>query len=373
MNKHFALTLGLIVLLGLPIGSLALSRDEVKGDTVSPVQSQANGRTVGLSSFQSPLPTPLASPTPTRGVGRNCRESRAGIPDGRVVALSSDCQISDFETQAQLLANKYGDPNDPNRFLPPTDPRSRTRPKLSFAPDRIIGPDDRIQINDTTTFPWTTMVKIQGQWNDVEFFSCSGWMLGPSTVVTAGHCVYSFAGANTYAYNVIVTPALNTDAPNPRPFGVCRALRGWVLLPWYDNGDSGYDYGVYDLGCRIGYQTGNLGMKMILGSANGTYEALTGYPSDKGGTTMWSAGGTVQESQARLFFYDNDMMSGQRGAPVWVTDPACNPCAIAVNAQEYAPPTLNSGPRITLEAFNFFLVRREFIAQLAYLPLCLNE
>lgn len=168
MNKHFALTLGLIVLLGLPIGSLALSRDEVKGDTVSPVQSQANGRTVGLSSFQSPLPTPLASPTPTRGVGRNCRESRAGIPDGRVVALSSDCQISDFETQAQLLANKYGDPNDPNRFLPPTDPRSRTRPKLSFAPDRIIGPDDRIQINDTTTFPWTTMVKIQGQWNDVE-------------------------------------------------------------------------------------------------------------------------------------------------------------------------------------------------------------
>jgi len=287
MNKHFALALGLIVLMGLTIGSLALSRDEVKGDTVSPLRSQSNGRTADLSSFQSPLPTPLASPTPTRGVGRNCRESRAEIPGGRVVALSSDCQISDFETQAQLLADKYGDPTDPNRFLPPFNPRAHPRPKLSFAPDRIIGPDDRIKISDTTVFPWTAMgtamVKIQGQWNDTETFSCSGWMLGPSTLVTAGHCVYSSGGANTYAYNVTVTPALNTDAPNPRPFGVCPALRGWVLLPWYDNADPGYDYGVYDLGCRIGYQTGNLGMKVIPGSANGTYEAVAGYPGDKGG------------------------------------------------------------------------------------------
>ncbi len=373
IKKHFAFALGLVVLIGLTLGSLGLAGDEVKGDAVSPAQSQSNKRIVGLSSFQSPLPTPSASPTPTREVGRDCRELRAGIPDGRVVTLSSDCQINDFETQAQLLADKYGDPTDPNRFLLPFNPHAHSRSKFSVAPDRIIGSDDRIKISDTTVFPWTAMVKIQGQWNDSETFSCSGWMLGPSTLVTAGHCVYSSGGANTYAYNVTVTPALNTDAPNPQPFGVCRALRGWVLLPWYDNADPGYDYGVYDLGCRIGYQTGNLGMKVISGSANGTYEAVAGYPGDKGATTLWSAGGTIQTSQTRLFFYDNDMMPGQSGGPVWVTDPACNPCAIAVNAHEYAPPTLNSGARITLEAFNFFLVRREFIARLAYLPLCLNE
>jgi len=256
--------------------------------------------------------------------------------------------------------------------MSPSYPRSEKNTENGFEPLRVIGPDDRIKINDTTVFPWTTVVKIEGQWNGTDFFACTGWMLGPSTVVTAGHCVYNFLGTKTYAYNVTLTPALNTDSPNSKPFGSCHMLRGWVLTPWYNNGDSGYDYGVYDLGCTIGYQTGNPGMKVISGSGNGTFEALPGCPGDKGGTTMWTSGGTVQQSQTRLFFYDNDMTSGQSGAPVWVTPPTCNPCVIAVNAQEYAPPTLNSGPRITTEAFNFFITRQQFIAKLVYLPLCVK-
>jgi len=224
-----------------------------------------------------------------------------------------------------------------------------------------------------TGFPWTTIVKIEGQWDENSFFECTGWMLGPSAVATAAHCIYNFITTKTYAYNITITPALNTDSVNPRPFGSCRILRGWVLTPWYNNGDSGYDYGVYDLSCRIGYQTGYLGLKVISGSGNGTYEAVPGYPGDKGGTTIWTSGGYVQESQTRLFFYDNDTTGGMSGAPVWVTDAGCNPCAIAVNAQEYDPPTLNSGPRVTLEAFNFFIVHREFVVSLSYLPICIKE
>ena len=197
-------------------------------------------------------------------------------------------------------------------------------------------------------------------------------MLGPSTIVTAGHCVYNFQDTKTYAYNVTITPALNTDSPTPKPFGICRMLRGWVLTPWYNNGDSGYDYGVYDLGCTIGYQTGNPGMKVISGSGNGTYEAAPGYPVDKGGTTMWTSGGTIQESQTRLFFFNNDTSAGMSGGPVWVTEATCNPCVVAVDAQEYDPPTFNSGPRITTEAFNFFITRQQFIAKLVYLPLCVK-
>jgi V8-like Glu-specific endopeptidase len=111
------------------------------------------------------------------------------------------------------------------------------------------------------------------------------------------------------------------------------------------------------LGCTIGYQTGNPGIKVVSGSGNGTFVVLPGYPGDKGGTTMWTSGGTIQETQTLLFFYDNDTAESESGAPVWVTEPMCNPCVVAVNAQEYAPPILNSGPRITTEAFNFLLSR----------------
>ena len=198
-------------------------------------------------------------------------------------------------------------------------------------------------------------------------------MLGPSTVVTAGHCGYNSGNTETFAYIVTVTPALHTDSANPKPFGACSTFTELVLTPWFNNGDPGYDYGVYDLTCRIGYQTGNFGIKVIAGSGDGTFAALPGYPGDKGGTTMWTAGGTVQQSQTLLFFYDIDMTSGESGAPVFVTDPLCNPCVIAINAQEYAPPTLNSGPRVTVDVFNFLISSREFIAQLVYLPLIVRE
>lgn len=89
---------------------------------------------------------------------------------------------------------------------------------------------------------------------------------------------------------------------------------------------------------------------------------------------MWSSLGHITSSTSLLFFYDNDMTSGQSGSPIWdYQDPYCYLCVIAVCAQEYDPPTMNSGPRVTSTAFNYFLTEQQFVAQSAYLPIILRD
>jgi glutamyl endopeptidase len=291
------------------------------------------------------------------------------IPKDRVVAVYSDGHFVDFNQ----VATQYSDIVsiiENSMFVPPTYPENSSSP----SPLRIIGDENRFQIQDTKVFPWTTVVKIEGQWDANNSFTCTGWMLGPSTVVTAGHCVYNFIGTKTFAYNVTITPALNTDDANSMPFGSCRTLNESVLTPWFDNGDGGYDYGVYKLACRIGQRTGNLGFKIVSGEGVGTTTALTGYPGDKGGTTMWASLGSITSSTPTLFFYDNDMMPGQSGGPVWdYSDPNCHVCGVAVNAQEYDPPAMNSGPRINETAFNYFLTEQQFVAHMIFLPLVVRD
>ncbi len=289
----------------------------------------------------------------------------ASIPNDHIIAIYNDGTISEFNLNIDQYSEKVTFFENAF-FIPPFFPEN---PNLS----RIIGEDDRFQINDTKIFPWTTIVKIEGLFQGNIPFSCTGWMLGPSTLVTAGHCVYDFTETKSFAFDVTITPALNSDDMNPSPFGMCTTYRESVLSPWYLDGDAGYDYGVYRLSCQIGYQTGNLGFKVISGDGIGTSIALTGYPRDKGGTTMWATLGSVLSSTPLLFFYDNDATQGQSGGPVWdFTDPNCYVCVVSISAQEYAPPTMNSGPRINQTAFTYFLAEQQFIIEMVFLPLVIR-
>lgn len=322
-----------------------------------PIESSPN------ESIHSAYPAPLLNPTqePTK-------IAQSTVPVDRIVGITSDGQISDF---TQNLGPLYGNVITINgsKYVLQKIPERQNGP----APMRIIGSDDRFQIQDTTYFPWDAVVRIEGKFAANRSFYCTGWMLGPSTVVTAGHCVYDYEGIKTYAYDVKITPGYNSAAMNPAPFGSCIALQGIVMPPWIASGDIGYDYGVFKLGCRIGIQTGNLGYKTIIGNGVGTSTLLTGYPVDKGGTTMWAGLGSITSSDSNSFYYDNDEMGGQSGGPVWdVLDPNCL-CVVAVNANAFDPPTMNQGARINDIAFNFLLSSQQFIASQVFLPIIQNQ
>ncbi|MEW6649654.1 MAG: trypsin-like serine protease, partial [Chloroflexota bacterium] len=251
------------------------------------------------------------------------------IPADRIVIVTSNGKIEDLQLNSMFdiftITNEDGSqavPPHPGNVqgdrIPPEDPKM----------ERIIGTDDRVKITNTKGFPWRAVAQIKGNFIDGQNFLCSGWMLGPSTVVTAGHCIYS-RSVQRFAYNVTIIPGYNGEDSNSTPYGKCTTLIGKVLSPWFINGDIGYDYGVYKLACRVGEVTGNLGFRTTAGTGVGIFEAVVGYPGDKGGETMWSGGGFIISSNDWSFYYDNDTMGGQSGGPVWVTDPNCNPCAIA--------------------------------------------
>lgn len=294
------------------------------------------------------------------------------ISTDQIVIVTSNGKVEDLQLDSMLdilsIHNKDG-----SQVMPPnTGNLHETSQPENPMVDRIIGTDDRGKITNTKVFPWKAVVRIEGNFVEGHFFKCSGWMLGPSTVVTAGHCVYS-RSEQRFAYNVTIKPGYNGEDPNSTPYGTCTTLTSKVLSPWFNNGDIGYDYGVYELACRVGAVTGNLGFRTTAGTGIGIFEAVVGYPGDKGGETMWSGGGSITSSNDLSFYYNNDMMGGQSGGPVWVTDPNCNPCTIAVNANEFDPPTMNQGARIDQNAFDFFLSEQQFVAQMVFIPLVIKE
>lgn len=106
------------------------------------------------------------------------------ISKNRVVAIYSDGHFVDFNQIATQYSAKVSIIGD-LVFVSPTYPENSDNP----APLRIIGDENRFQIQDTKVFPWASVVKIEGQWDTNDSFACTGWMLGPRTVLTARHCV----------------------------------------------------------------------------------------------------------------------------------------------------------------------------------------
>ena len=175
------------------------------------------------------------------------------------------------------------------------------------AAEVILGWDTRERLY-TVTYPARAKVLIT--------FSagrCSGTMIGPNTVATAGHCVHS-GGSNgnwypTASYRIY--PGRDGAAS---PYGVCTARNIHSVVGWTVNGDEEYDYGAMKLNCTVGNTVGWFGF-----AATGPTNLPTiigGYPGDKP-LEQWTSSDRVRAFSARQIFYSNDTIGGQSGSGVW--------------------------------------------------------
>jgi V8-like Glu-specific endopeptidase len=299
---------------------------------------------------------------------------------GDVYAISSRGDILDFKSMALESAKTYLT-EEYNSKMMPSRPPGEVEAFETLLPDDIIGEDTRYQVYDTTYYPWSTIAKIHGNFG-TNIFDCTGWMLGPSTVVTAAHCIYNYFPYQTYASNVTVTPALDSDAAISEPFGVCKVHTAWIVNLWRTTGNSQYDYGVYYLRCRTGEETGILGYRVmsdaeLFGQSVNVagYPLKVGDPLVTGGTTMWFGLGNIVDTPLYFLFYDNDTSEGQSGSPVRedIND-ACLTCAVAIHTggndlgEDY-----NIGVRITDQVFDFLYVMQQYIYQPIYMPIVLRN
>ncbi|MBB5852372.1 trypsin-like serine peptidase [Amycolatopsis umgeniensis] len=218
--------------------------------------------------------------------------------------------------------------------------------------EKIFGKFPRTRQNLTTSFPSRTVVEIKGDGPDGKELRCSGWMIGPSEVATAGHCVHSGGPGGVWYQNLSVAPGRNgADAP----YKFCAVSKSHTVLGWYRTKNYDYDYAVLKLNCKIGETVGWLAMKPNSGNLNGVELTHRGYPSDKQPIgSQWFTADTIRRSLDRQFGYRFDTAEGQSGGPVYRVDNRVF-MAFAVHSSYDTQFDDNTGTRINQEVFDNYV------------------
>jgi glutamyl endopeptidase len=161
---------------------------------------------------------------------------------------------------------------------------------------------------------------------------CSGWLIGPDTVATAGHCVYE-PGVGWYTGHTIYPGYDGSSAPH----GSCGVSWLATVNGWANSADETYDYGVIKLNCDVGYAVGWFGFMKKTDTMNNYPTTITGYPGDKPNYQQWQSHDKVRVTEAKQLYYFNDTYGGMSGSPVWFdenkpTTGTYGPYGIAIHA-----------------------------------------
>ncbi len=209
-------------------------------------------------------------------------------------------------------------------------------------PEVVFGIDTRFRV-EPSTYPTRAVALIT-----VGTARCTGWLAGPDTIITAGHCVHT---GNAAAGGIWRTLESYTIYPGhtgtQAPYGNCKARRLYSTSGWADQGDSNYDYGAIKLDCQIGNSTGWLGYAAFSTITN--YPSITnGYPGDKP-LAQWASADVVRKATNTWLYYKNDTYAGMSGGPIWFDG---DKGALAIGIHTYKDVKYNKGARINSSVFN---------------------
>ena len=192
----------------------------------------------------------------------------------------------------------------------------------SATTDRIVGgTDDRMQITDASGYPDRIVGWLWSQASDDTWSTCTATLIGPSTLVTAAHCVFIHE-KNGWIKDMVWIPGI-TD-PESAPFGTytwenINILKGYIEN--YDGTNYGsampWDLAVITLAEDAGNQLGWLGFRVD--DASNWDATIIGYPGDKPEGTMWKNTCSIKPDQFGdlIFWHECDTFAGSSGSSMW--------------------------------------------------------
>ncbi|MCZ6662018.1 MAG: serine protease [Actinobacteria bacterium] len=213
-------------------------------------------------------------------------------------------------------------------------------------PESVCGRDDRARIRSTTRIPWRWNAQLIITMRDGRKSRCTGWFIGPHTVMTAGHCVYSHS-AGGWARQIEVIPGMDASL---QPFGSQKSSSFRSVQGWTVNQKSDYDYGAIVLpNNTMGNRVGWFGFAALTdASLRNLLVNNAGYAGDKPFGTLWYNAGRITKVTSRRLFYMIDTYGGHSGSPVWRYKDG-HRHAVGVHAYGGCP---NKSTRITKKVFN---------------------
>lgn len=181
-------------------------------------------------------------------------------------------------------------------------------------PESVCGRDDRVRVTATSSIPWRMICQLLITRSDGASVRGTGWMVGPRTVITAGHCVYS-RSTKGWARSIQVIPGMNGSS---RPFGTVTAKSFRSVKGWVNSGKVSHDYGAIILPSTLGNSTGYFGYASLsTSSLKNLLVNSSGYSGDKPFGTQWYNAGRVTKVETQRLHYMIDTFGGNSGGPIW--------------------------------------------------------
>jgi glutamyl endopeptidase len=210
---------------------------------------------------------------------------------------------------------------------PPIDPLSPLQP---FG---IIGSDDRKQVRNTREYPYRCICFLKIKASDGTLWTGTGWLAGPRTIITAGHCVYIHENGGMVE-QVEIIPGCDGNDPQTYPYGSYFSRHFASTEMWEKEKLHAHDYGAIflpgdnPLGEKLGY----------FGYTDRTTEelekmevCLSGYPGDKDRGTQWFHSRKLTQVEELSLRYTIDTFEGHSGAPLWRVDEETNRYVVGIH------------------------------------------
>ena len=192
--------------------------------------------------------------------------------------------------------------------------------------DKVHGADTRTQIGNTVQNPYWYIGRIS--------IGCTGTLVGPKHVLTAGHCVANGSGSWHSSLNF----AVGQDG-SYKPWGSETWKTAMTTSNWFNNGDSKYDYGMIIL------NDAPHGGWTSYGNYSGGTHSVTGYPGDKPTGSLWTDSSSTSSSSKQIF-YSMDTAGGQSGSGIRDSGNTVR----GIHAYGYS--SNNGGTKITSTVYN---------------------